>query len=165
MSSRNFSQKRTNEFVFLSWWLGNTRNLNFDFKTISSRQDRKKNASVCFLGEVTAWQFCFEINWPLAILHLLWVLFGHFLKLFTWKEKVKEGNCGLQHLWKPYVKWELKSDSVTSIVEYVSTLGSIQNREDSTLEIVYQVLRKLWNSLKLRNAEVTKIVHLDQIFL
>jgi hypothetical protein len=37
--------------------------LNFDFKfqVFSSRQDRKTNLSICFLGEVTAQQFCFEI--------------------------------------------------------------------------------------------------------
>ena len=43
-------KKRTNEFVFLSWRLGNTWNLNFDFD----------------LGEVSARQFCFEIYWPLT---------------------------------------------------------------------------------------------------
>ena len=29
------------------------------------RQDRKTNLSICFLEEVTAQQFCFEIYWPL----------------------------------------------------------------------------------------------------
>ena len=52
-------KKRTDKFVFLSWWLGNTWNL-------KSRQARKTNSSVCFLGEDTARQFCFEIYWPLG---------------------------------------------------------------------------------------------------
>ena len=35
----------------------------FDFKcqVFPSHQDRKTNSSVCFLGEVMAQQFCFEI--------------------------------------------------------------------------------------------------------
>ena len=48
LSSRNFSQKWTNKFIFLSWWLGNT-----------------------FLGEVTAWQFRFKIYWPLVRSNIL----------------------------------------------------------------------------------------------
>ena len=57
------------EFVFLSWWLGNTWNLNFDFKfqVFPSHPDRKTNSSVYFLGEVSARQFCFKIYWPLEI--------------------------------------------------------------------------------------------------
>ena len=57
-----------NEFVFLSWRLGNTWNLKskFNFQVFLSRQDRKTNSFVHFLGEVTARQFCFEIYWPLA---------------------------------------------------------------------------------------------------
>ena len=56
-------KKGMDEFVFLSWRLGNTWNLNFDFKfwVFPSHQDRKTNSFVCFLGEVTAQQFCFEI--------------------------------------------------------------------------------------------------------
>ena len=61
-------KKRTNESVFLSWRLGNTWNLNFDFKfqVLPSRQDRKTSSLVHFLGEVKARQFCFEIYWPLV---------------------------------------------------------------------------------------------------
>ena len=57
----------TNKFVFLYQWLGKTCNLNFDFKfqVFLSCQDRNTNSSVCFLGEVTARQSCFEIYWPL----------------------------------------------------------------------------------------------------
>ena len=40
-----------------------TWNPNSSFKHC---QDRKTNSSVCFLGEVTARQFCFEIYWPLV---------------------------------------------------------------------------------------------------
>ena len=45
-------KKRTYEFVFLSWRLGNTWNLNFDFKfqVFLSRQDRKINSFVHFSG-------------------------------------------------------------------------------------------------------------------
>ena len=61
-------KKWTNEFVFYPDNSGNTWNLNFDFKfqVFPSRQDRKIDSFVCFLGEVTAWQFCFEIYWPLS---------------------------------------------------------------------------------------------------
>ena len=37
----------------------------FKFQVFLSRQNRKTNLSVHVLGEVTAWQFCFEIYWPL----------------------------------------------------------------------------------------------------
>ena len=55
-------KKQMNEFVFLSWWLRNTWSLNLDFKfqVFLSRQDRKTNLFVCFLGEVTAQHFCFH---------------------------------------------------------------------------------------------------------
>ena len=39
----------------------------FKFQVFPSHQDRKTNSFVCFLGEVTTWQFCFEIYWPLAL--------------------------------------------------------------------------------------------------
>ena len=56
-----------NEFVFLSWRLGNTWNLKskFKFQVFPSRQDRKTNSLVCTLGEVATRQFCFKIYWPL----------------------------------------------------------------------------------------------------
>ena len=67
MFSQNFSQNQTDKFVFLSWQSRNTWNLKlkFKFQVLPSRQDRKTNLSVHFLGEVTAQQFCFEIYWPL----------------------------------------------------------------------------------------------------
>ena len=66
--SHNFSQKTNGGSFFLSWHFGNTWNLNFDFKfeVFPGRQDRNTNSFVCFLGEVTARQFCFEICWPLV---------------------------------------------------------------------------------------------------
>ena len=66
MLSHNLSQK-TNEWIYFS--ILTTRKylkLEFQFQVFPSRQDRKTNLSVCFLGEVTARQFCFEIYWPLA---------------------------------------------------------------------------------------------------
>ena len=68
LSCCNFSKKWVNKFVFLSWWHRNTWNLNFNFKlqVFPSRQDRKTNSSICFWGEVTTRQFCFEIYWPLV---------------------------------------------------------------------------------------------------
>ena len=56
-----FQNKQTNEFVFRSWQLRNTCNLNFDlkFQVFRTRQDRKTNLLVHFLGEVTAQPFCF----------------------------------------------------------------------------------------------------------
>ena len=62
------TKKWMDQFVFLSWRLGNTWNLNFEFKfqVIQSCQDRKPNLFVRFLGEVMAQQFCFKIYWPLA---------------------------------------------------------------------------------------------------
>ena len=53
------------EFVFLSWRLGNTRN--FRFQVFPSRQDRKINLCIRFLGEVTAQQFSFAIYWRIVI--------------------------------------------------------------------------------------------------
>ena len=60
-------KKRTNEFVFLSWRLGNTWNLKskFKFQIFPSSQNRKTNAFICFSGEITARQFRFKIYWPL----------------------------------------------------------------------------------------------------
>ena len=60
-------QKRTNKFVFLSWQRRNTWNLKskFKFQVFPRHQDRKTNLFICFLGEFTAHQFCFEIYWPL----------------------------------------------------------------------------------------------------
>ena len=56
-----------NKFIFLSWRLRNTWNFNcnFKFQVFPSPQDKKTNLLICFLGEVTALQFCFEIYWPL----------------------------------------------------------------------------------------------------
>ena len=53
LSCRNFSQK-TNKRICFS-------DLKFDFKfqVFPSRQDRKTNLSVCFLGEVMDQQSCF----------------------------------------------------------------------------------------------------------
>ena len=65
-------KKWINEFVFLSWWLVNT--FDFKFQAFPSRQDRKTNLFVCFLGEVTARHFCFEIYWPLVPTCLLAIL-------------------------------------------------------------------------------------------
>ena len=61
------------DFVFLSWWLGNTWNFKskFKFQVFPSRQDRKTKSSVCFLGEVNARQFCSEIYWPLVRIGLV----------------------------------------------------------------------------------------------
>ena len=76
-----------NEFVFLSWRLGNTWNLKskFKFQVFLSCQDRKTNSFIHYLGEVTVWQFCFEIYWPLgrlprflgAWVEMLWCLSNH----------------------------------------------------------------------------------------
>ena len=71
MSSRNFSQK-TNEIICFSILTTqkyvHTWNLKskFKFQVFPSRQDRKTNLFICFLGEVMARQFCFEIFWPLG---------------------------------------------------------------------------------------------------
>ena len=61
-------KKWTNEFVFLSWRLGNTWNLNFDFKlqVFPSLHDRETIFFFRFLGEVFARQFWFKIYWPLC---------------------------------------------------------------------------------------------------
>ena len=42
------------------------------FQVFPDCQDRKTNSFVCFLGEITARQFCFEIYWPLG-----WLLTIH----------------------------------------------------------------------------------------
>ena len=67
MLSLNFSQKETDEFVFLPWWLRNTRNLKskFKFQVFPSRQDRKTNSFIRFWEKFRLDNFCFEIYWPL----------------------------------------------------------------------------------------------------
>ena len=50
--AKTSSKNRTIEFVFLSWYL--------------SSQDRKTNSLDCFLEEVLAGKYAFEIYWPLA---------------------------------------------------------------------------------------------------
>ena len=45
--------------------------MKFKLQVFPSRQDRKTNLFVCFIGEVTAGQFCFEIYWPLDADQLL----------------------------------------------------------------------------------------------
>ena len=65
--SRNFPKdKWKNLFLYR---LGNTWNLNFDFKfqVFPSHKDRKTNSLICFLGEVMARQFCFNIYLPLFL--------------------------------------------------------------------------------------------------
>ena len=39
--------------------------LKYKFQVFRSRQDRKTNSFVCFMGEVLTQQFCFEIYWSL----------------------------------------------------------------------------------------------------
>ena len=59
--------KRTNLFFYpdnseiLETWC----QTKFKFQVFTSRQDRKTNSFVCFLGGVMAQQLCFEIYWPL----------------------------------------------------------------------------------------------------
>ena len=67
MLCRNFSQKR-NEFVFLSWRLGNTWNLNLDFKfqVFPLHQDRRTNSFVHFWEKFHLGNYCFKIYWPLV---------------------------------------------------------------------------------------------------
>ena len=65
MSKQNFRavtspKKRTDEFFSLSWRSGNTWNLKSKFKL-----NRKTTLSICFSGEVPAWQFWFEICWSM----------------------------------------------------------------------------------------------------
>ena len=71
LSSRNFSQE-TNERICFSI-LTTQKYLELEIEnqvssTFLSRQYRKTNAFVCFLGEVMARQFCFEIYRPLLLL-------------------------------------------------------------------------------------------------
>ena len=41
----------------------------------------KTNSFVCFLEEFRAWQFAFEVYWPLSLSHLFWRLISTLLKL------------------------------------------------------------------------------------
>ena len=95
----NFSKKRKDESLFLSWRLGNTWNLNFDFKfqVFRSHQDRKTNLSIWFLGEVTAWQFCFEIYWPLPETHRPQIIKKIARCEFKWMSKK---SFKFRHFWR-----------------------------------------------------------------
>ena len=68
LSSCNFSQenKWTNLFSILMTWKHLNLNSKFKFQVFPSRQDRKTNSLVCFLGEIMARQFYFEIYWSLV---------------------------------------------------------------------------------------------------
>ena len=74
MSKQNFRavtspKKRTDEFVSLSWQSGNTwywnPNSSFKYFRLSDCQNRKTTLSICFSGEVRAWQFWFGICWSM----------------------------------------------------------------------------------------------------
>ena len=55
------------------------------FQVFPSRQDRKTNLSVCFFGEVTAQQFCFQIYWSLDNpKKSVWRTYIQWLWLWTW---------------------------------------------------------------------------------
>ena len=59
-----YSSQKTNErfcFSILTTWTYLNFNFDFRFQVRPGRQDRKTNSFVCFLGEVTARQFCFKI--------------------------------------------------------------------------------------------------------
>ena len=63
LSSCNFSQKWSNDFFSIY----ETLTSKFKFQVFSDCQVGKTNSFVCFMGEVTARQFCFEIYWPLIL--------------------------------------------------------------------------------------------------
>ena len=88
MSRHKFFQKTNNKYIFLSWRPRNTWNLKlkFKFQVYLSRQDRKTNLFVHFLGEVTTRQFRFQIYWPLNI-----------------KENLISRSLGLKSVWTHYV--------------------------------------------------------------
>ena len=72
-----------------------TRNLEskFKFQVFLSRQDRKINLSVRFLGEVTPQKFCFEIYWPLVYLRLSYVMSYYFyIMLYFGRLRLKLQN-------------------------------------------------------------------------
>ena len=52
-------------FMLIDWEILESMNFDFKFQVFPSHQDRKKNRLVCFLGEVMAQQFYFDICWPL----------------------------------------------------------------------------------------------------
>ena len=87
-------KKQTDKFVFLSWWLGNTWNLKlrFKFHVFPSHQDRKTNLSICYLGEVEARQFCFEIYWTLRNIKTIRIK-GYFGRRYL---KLRESGMYLQ---------------------------------------------------------------------
>ena len=65
-------KKQMGEFVFLSWRLRNTWNLNRNsrFKYFWVVRIKKQIRPFFFFGSyVTAWEFCFEIYWPLRYTH------------------------------------------------------------------------------------------------
>ena len=58
MSSCNFSQKTNGRICFPI--LTTRKYFNFKFQVFPSRQDRKTNSSICFLGEVTGSTILFQ---------------------------------------------------------------------------------------------------------
>ena len=120
LSCCNFSKKWVNKFVFLSWWHRNTWNLNFNFKlqVFPSRQDRKTNSSICFWGEVTTRQFCFEIYWPLPVTTLFFsflpICISNWFSIYFFAEFMLNGAL-LDFLRKEDGKGKVTFDNLISI--------------------------------------------------
>ena len=80
-----------------------------------SRQDRKTNSFVCFSGEITAWQFCFEIYFPMA--EKIWVLLTYCLTFVhqpaaflsnPFKKSEEIPGNSIELLGIPVTSWEIQ---------------------------------------------------------
>ena len=121
--------------------LGNTWNLKskFKFQVFPSRQDRKTNSFVCFLGEVTAQQFCFEIYWPLGRSKNV----GHHLWMFPKVVFIAGYTKTLAPLWSLFFRLEFyehfdyKQDKSLSSVRLVcKNATKVLKRKDSSGSIL-----------------------------
>ena len=72
----------------------------FKFQVFPSPQDRKTNLSICFLGEVTARQFCSEIYWPLCIFLLkIWQTLAKTSEFKFWSGTLNGMNFGCHDIY------------------------------------------------------------------
>ena len=73
LSSPNLSKKMNGRICFSILTTRKYLKLEFGFQVFLSRQDKKINSLACFLGEVAARQFYFEIYWPFRQNNCPWV--------------------------------------------------------------------------------------------
>ena len=133
--------------------------LKFKCQVFPSPQDRKTNLSICFLGEVTARQFCSEIYWPLCIFLLkIWQTLAKTSEFKFWSGTLNGMNFGCHDIYtcspfklKRSNKWQRvprKGDNSSQILlRTFYSFISIKNNYYTFVKKVAQLLN-CWPDLK-----------------